>query len=1348
MPVLFWIDVSALSLSIIIACSLAMLVMVVEPGRLLNLSFALFSVLAASFALLSLSVRLALWLDKGSPRLLLELAILAFGLMSVMLLNFSARYVQRCGRGINAATVLGAVLVGVLSVPLFRHRMFDDLRLLPNGSTTTALSGLGLAAAVVPLSCLAGSLFLLWRHRRASGEPYTRFGVLVLLGGLVFDGVIELPVPLLSAALLVGVAVLGYGIVRRRFLNPQRERALELKSQVEIRTRELATAYAEVEQKIEVRTAALQVEIAERSRAEEALRQRARRLELLGHVGQSTAAVLELDELLRLTVRLLSDTFGYYNAAVFLAQGEMLVLRASSLPELQSGEVQMFLRIGREGVCGWVAASGEPAVVPDVSRDARYVARTKGLRTRSEIAVPIRLKGDTVGVLDVQSTELEAFSPLDLFTLQAVGDQLAIAIENARLYEETRRRAERLALVNRVAAAVGASLELDKLLQTVYREISPIFQADAFFVALYAPDTEELDFRIQIDEGVAEAPARQPLGSGLSSVVIREQKPLLIADWSAARERLPEPQVWGSMKSPVSWLGVPLKMGSRLTGIISVQTYQQHHYGNEDLLLLSTIADQVAVAVERARLYEAVQQELAERRRAEEVLRESEEQFRNLAEQSPNMIFINTRGRVVYANRKCEEIMGYARSEFYDPEFDFLTLIAPEDRPTVKAAFSRHLGGEEVPPYEYTLLTKEGRRLEVIITSKLIRYLGQGALLGIITDITVRKRTERLLRTLNAASLAVESAESPEEIFITVGAELKKLGYDSVVFLIDPQRTHLGLKYCSYSAEAIRSIEDLTGGKVQEFSAPLQADLGPRKVAAQRESVLYEASEAVRVMFPPELREQSEEIARTLGLPRSISAPLIVEDEVIGAMAVQSDDLTHEDIPAVTAFANQLAAAWRKARLMEDLKGSLEELERTQEQLVQAQKMEAIGKLAGGIAHDFNNLLTAIKGYTDLLLRDPPEDPRRKSDLLEIKRAADHAAALTRQLLAFSRKQLLRPRILALNEVPRKMENMLRRLIGEDVELLYRLDPEAGSIKADPAQIEQVILNLAVNARDAMPEGGRLVLESRNVELREADLRDGVDVKPGRYVLLTMSDTGAGMDRNTLSHVFEPFFTTKEYGKGTGLGLATVYGIVKQSGGHIWVESEPGRGTTVRIVLPRVASPASSRAAAGSAGSQSAAPPASGPPVPGGGDAAHRESASALGGTETVLVVEDEEMVRELACRVLRQHGYTVIEASQAREALRIAARGEQAIDLVVTDVIMPGGMSGRQLGERLAESRPGLKVLFISGYTDDASFRRDDAAPRVPFLQKPFATRVLVQAVRQLLDGKELSVDEEEPDS
>lgn len=386
------------------------------------------------------------------------------------------------------------------------------------------------------------------------------------------------------------------------------------------------------------------------------------------------------------------------------------------------------------------------------------------------------------------------------------------------------------------------------------------------------------------------------------------------------------------------------------------------------------------------------------------------------------------------------------------------------------------------------------------------------------------------------------------------------------------------------------------------------------------------------------------------------------------------------------------------------------ERRKLEQQLRQSQKMEAIGKLAGGVAHDFNNLLTAIMGYSGLMLTSMERGAPQRKDVEEIKKAACRAAALTRQLLVFSRRQVLQPKVLDLNAVVANMNTMLPRLIGEDIELVTLLDPGLGQVKADPGQLEQVILNLAVNARDAMPQGGTLTIETANVVLDETYVNQHPAVKAGPYVMLAVSDTGCGMDPETQSRIFEPFFTTKEQGKGTGLGLSTVYGIVEQYCGSIWVYSEQGIGTTFKIYLPRTEE-ASEPVESDSAGD----------PLP------H--------GLETVLLVEDEEAVRQLSYEVLRRNGYTVLVAHNGEEALQVCERYKAPISLMVTDVVMPG-MSGRELAESLVPSRPEMKVLYTSGYTDDAVVRRGVLQEGVAFLQKPFMAEALARKVRELLDA------------
>jgi signal transduction histidine kinase/ActR/RegA family two-component response regulator len=384
------------------------------------------------------------------------------------------------------------------------------------------------------------------------------------------------------------------------------------------------------------------------------------------------------------------------------------------------------------------------------------------------------------------------------------------------------------------------------------------------------------------------------------------------------------------------------------------------------------------------------------------------------------------------------------------------------------------------------------------------------------------------------------------------------------------------------------------------------------------------------------------------------------------------------------------------------------ERSRLEQQFRQAQKMEAVGRLAGGVAHDFNNLLTVITGYAELLLAGGDLEASQRTALQEIQRAAERGGALTHQLLAFSRGRPFTPRTVQLNTLIVHMEKMLSRLIGEDVELITVAAAEPANVRTDPGQLEQVVMNVVVNARDAMPGGGKLIIETANAQVDQTYAGPNVDLKPGSYVVLAISDTGMGMDPETVTHLFEPFFTTKAPGKGTGLGLATAYGIVKQSGGAISVYSEPGRGTTVKIYLP-------------SAEAKLAA------------EAAEQEPAAALRGSETILVLEDEARVRKLVCEVLAGRGYHVLEAVRGEEAIRMAKEHKGRIHLLLADVVMPE-MSGPQALEQIRARYPNMKVLFMSGYTDEAMVHHGILDSGVPFLQKPFLPETLARKVREVL--------------
>ena len=380
-----------------------------------------------------------------------------------------------------------------------------------------------------------------------------------------------------------------------------------------------------------------------------------------------------------------------------------------------------------------------------------------------------------------------------------------------------------------------------------------------------------------------------------------------------------------------------------------------------------------------------------------------------------------------------------------------------------------------------------------------------------------------------------------------------------------------------------------------------------------------------------------------------------------------------------------------------------------EENLSRSQRLESVGRLAGGIAHDFNNLLTAILGYSEILnLRFPAGDPSHMQ-IEEIQKAAERAAGLTRQLLAFSRKQILQPRVISINSVVSEMDRMLRRLLGEDIDIVTKMDDGLWNVRADPGQIEQVVMNLAVNGRDAMTGGGKLTIETSNVFLEEEYSRGHLPTQPGPYVMLAVSDTGVGMDEGTMSKIFEPFFTTKELGKGTGLGLSTVYGIVKQSGGYIWAYSEPGRGSTFKVYLPRTED-------------REDVPHEAVSPV------------EDFRGEKTVLVVEDDQSIRKLAVEILDRYGYSVISAGDGEEALRVAGAHEGEISLLLTDVVMPR-IGGRELYERIRQQRPEIKVLYMSGYTDNAIVHQGVLGPGTAFLQKPYTPISLARKVKEVLE-------------
>ncbi|MBN1136895.1 MAG: response regulator [Anaerolineae bacterium] len=718
-----------------------------------------------------------------------------------------------------------------------------------------------------------------------------------------------------------------------------------------------------------------------------------------------------------------------------------------------------------------------------------------------------------------------------------------------------------------------------------------------------------------------------------------------------------------------------------------------------------------------ARLVPAVQRELREaesrqaRRRAEERLRESEARYRQSVENSPNPIFtVDRQGRIQMWNRACGQVFQYQAEKIIGEAYHQL-LWDSQERTVLDGLLTQVWLGLSVSEQEMQYRCRDGTQRFMVTRIYPVCDL-EGRVEGCVfanTDITKRKRAERLLQALNMASLAMQRAATPQEVLTTAGEEFKKLGFSCTIFFTDENQSRLFPKYFSYDQKAVRLAERLIGVKAESFSLSVETAGGLTEAIREGETVFLDGTRELRQVLSKPLRKFAGQILKILEIPKSVVAPLILEDKTVGLLSVQSDDLTEDDMPAITAFAHQMAAAWRKARLMHDLETSLEELKHTQAQLLQAQKMEAIGRLAGGVAHDFNNMLTIVHLCTRLLKRQLHSEDPLLEYVQQIEEAGERATALTKQLLSFSRRDVIEPHVVDLNQEIGNLSRMLQRVIGEDIEFVTVLADDLWPVYLDPVQIDQAIVNLAVNARDAMPSGGCLTIETANVVLDGESAARHVDAQPGDYVRLTVRDTGVGMGDEVKAHLFEPFFTTKERDHGTGLGLSTVFGIIKQNAGHIWVDSEVGQGTAVQIYLPRT---------------EKVEPQ----------DLLRVTPISALHGDETILVVEDYGGVRDLAAQILEAHGYQVLAAKNGSEALRISLRHNQPIHLLLTDMVMPG-MNGKELAEQIQAQRPGIRILYMSGY--DNRLFEDPAAlgEGVAFLAKPLTVETLTEKVRAVLD-------------
>ena len=679
-----------------------------------------------------------------------------------------------------------------------------------------------------------------------------------------------------------------------------------------------------------------------------------------------------------------------------------------------------------------------------------------------------------------------------------------------------------------------------------------------------------------------------------------------------------------------------------------------------------------------------------QRRQIEQRLKESEERYRMLFDANPQPLWVYDRDTLKFlaVNEAAVRTYGYSQEEF--ARMSIADIRRSEDVPAMLERARKPADGQSGL---FAHRRKDGTVIDVEITSNDIEFAGRDARLVLPVDVTerlsaarelaARERQQAVVADIGTRALVTESASQlfgdavtlvTQTLAVRHSAILERRSEGTSLVL----RAGMGWSQDPVNVSFVAASDDTIAGltvRTREPTIVTDLERDDRFPGSIRLRTHYNVRSAVAVVIPGP--------AHPYG--------------VLAAFDVKPRQFTHDHVHFLQAMAHVLGSAIQR--------------ERTESAFRQSQRLEAVGQLSGGIAHDFNNLLTAISGYSEMIRAGLPKGHALHEDVDEVLKASHRAAGLTRQLLAFSRQQVLQPRVLNLNDIIVETQKMLTRVIGEHIEVSTALEPDLGLVKADPGQIEQVLLNLCVNARDAMPEGGRITIETQNTTLDLSLARSDVADAQRPYTMLVVTDTGIGMDEDTKARIFEPFFTTKDPEKGTGLGLATVYGIVQQSGGDIWVYSEPGHGTTFKIYLPIVNEAA-----------QAALPV---------------EAITPAGGTETVLLAEDDPAVRRLAKRVLESVGYTVLLSANGAEARDAAQMHDGRIDLLMTDMIMPG-INGAQLAELLRQDHPDLRVLYMSGYTDSAVVRRGLVDGGSFFLQKPFSAEGLAKKVRDVLDAKD----------
>jgi len=975
-----------------------------------------------------------------------------------------------------------------------------------------------------------------------------------------------------------------------------------------------------------------------------------------------------------------------------------------------------------------------------------------GAPTRHELAVPD--PGSRRMVLEIRVAPIRH------------GDRVAFALLTAVDVTEQRRAAQIQEATRRISEAAHTAPTLQALFAAIHGIVGELMPARNFYIALHDAAAGLLSFPYLVDEFDV-APAPKKPGRGLTEYVLRSGEPLLVTpDVMRELVRRGEVELIGS--DSVDWLGVPLTTDGRTIGVLVVQTYTEGvRYSETDKQILRFVSTQVAMAVER--------------KRAEAALRASEEQYRRLVEVAPDLIAVHCEGRIVFMNAAGARLLGAGSPDELvgRPVLDF---VHPDSRLTVQRRIGAMLAHDErVPPIDELFLRLDGTPVPVEVSATALVYGDRPAVQVVVRDVTERLRAEAALREseerfrsfVESTTDWVWSVDRAGALTYANPAVTAVLGYApdelrgrSAFALVHPDDLAGATERFDRSAserEPWRNLvvrwrrRDGTYAFLETSAVPVvgadggfdgcrgvSRDITERVVAEEalrtsearlaraqaiahlgiweldltnleevHGNALWWSDETYRLFgyAPGSVRVTSDLFFGSLGPEDGARVRAAVEHAVrTGGPYVLEHRITRPD--GTERVAREEASivrdeAGRPVRLVGTVLDVTEQ-RHLEEQLRQAQKMEAVGQLAGGIAHDFNNLLTTVLAANELLGAGlPPEGPHRE-DVETIRQAAGRAAELTRNLLAFSRQQTLELRAVAPEALLTDFVRLARRVVPEDVEVALRVDAPKAVIRADPVAIEQMLMNLVTNARDAMPLGGKLTFAVGLDALDDEFVHAHGWGRAGEYVTLSVTDTGAGMDAETRRHAFEPFFTTKPVGEGTGLGLAMVYGLVKQHGGFVDVASEPGRGTTFRLYFPAVAESCSPRDAA--------------------------ETPDLRGGSETVLLVEDDASLRRTATRVLTKYGYTVLTANDGAEALVRLRSGRTRPALVISDVVMPNA-SGPQLLAALRDGGGAPRMLFTSGYTSRDVHERGLIGPDVPFLAKPWTIADLLRKVREVLD-------------